>query len=127
MSDSIFGDVIFAYTRQDAINDGNFVEQNDMAKRAGFKFDVCVSANLYHSHIYTKTDKGLLDKEATDRKMMNTLTCLRTAISQMKGKDNMIFFKVPYMNVITDVWAVCEPKSQTDPTPAINIFLPEDN
>ena len=42
-----FGDVIYAYTRQDAINDGVLVDVTELAREAGFKIPVAITAALH--------------------------------------------------------------------------------
>ena len=39
--------IISVYTRQDAIDDGIFVDVSEMAKEAGIKYPVAITTNLY--------------------------------------------------------------------------------
>jgi len=47
MADSAFGEVIYAYTREQAIADGVLVDVSEMAKEAGFKFPVAITAAVH--------------------------------------------------------------------------------
>ena len=48
MSDKLpFGDVIYSYTRAQALEDGVLVDVSAMAKEAGFKYPVAVTAALW--------------------------------------------------------------------------------
>ncbi|WP_419783510.1 DUF6573 family protein [Maridesulfovibrio sp.] len=43
--------VIFSYTRKQAIEDGNLIDVTEQAKETGFKVPVAVSLNLYERYI----------------------------------------------------------------------------
>jgi len=43
MSDDLFGDVIYAYTRAQALEDGVLVDAGEAAKEAGFKWPVALT------------------------------------------------------------------------------------
>lgn len=47
VSDTIFGDVIYAYTRAQAIEDGVLVDVTEMAREAGFRFPVAMTATVW--------------------------------------------------------------------------------
>ena len=46
-NENMFGDVIYAYTRAQAIADGVLVDVSDTAKEAGFKFPVSLTQAVY--------------------------------------------------------------------------------
>lgn len=46
-----FGEVIHAYTRAQAIEDGVLVDVSHMACRMGFKFSVAITAAAYHVYV----------------------------------------------------------------------------
>ena len=48
--DSMFN-LIFSYTRKQAIEDGNLIDVTEQAKETGFKVPVAVSLNLYERYI----------------------------------------------------------------------------
>ena len=44
-------DVIYAYTRAQAIEDGVLIDVSEMAKEAGFKFPVAVTSSVWNGYI----------------------------------------------------------------------------
>jgi len=110
-------EIIFAYTRNDAINDGIFIDITEMAKEAGFKIPVAITSNLYHSHIKTKTsdEKG---------RLWDVLNVLK--FHAKSSHESLIQFQVKLGRSNVKIWAVVEAQSPTDPSPAINLLLPED-
>ena len=49
-------EVIFAYTRQQALADGVLVDASDLAREAGFVFPVALTETLYHAFIVPALD-----------------------------------------------------------------------
>ena len=45
--DSVFGDVIYSYTRQQAIEDGVLIDVTEQAKEAGFKWPFAMTAEVW--------------------------------------------------------------------------------
>jgi hypothetical protein len=120
MNDS---DIIFAYTRQDAINDGVFIEVDEnLVKEAGINFPVAVTSNLYHKYINPKTMPTGQDEQG---RLWDVLWMFRNS-AKNAGQSNYLSFKVYFSRKLIELHAVCEPRSQNDPRPAINIMLPED-
>ena len=114
-------DVIYAYTRQDAINDGTFIDVSETAKEAGVKIPVAVTGSLYHKHINPDPMPAGQDKDGRLLDLMNML------VFHAKGsRDSFLKFNVKFGRSVVEVWAVVEPQSPADPSPAINIMLPSD-
>jgi hypothetical protein len=57
--DSLFGPVIYSYTRAQALADGVLVDVTEMAKEAGFKLPVAITTALHNRLTPTKADQGL--------------------------------------------------------------------
>jgi len=121
-NENIFGDVIYAYTREDAINDNTLLEVNDTAREAGIKFPVAITKNLYHKYINPKTMPTGQDEKG---RLWDLLSMFRFNVKNSEGSK--LYYKVKFSGKLIDVIASVEPKSMTDPNPAITICLPEDN
>ena len=67
-TDSFFGEVIHAYTRQQAIADGVLVDVTKVAREAGFSIPVAMTHSVYEDCVaWTEADndrKGTLQDEA---------------------------------------------------------------
>ena len=48
---SPFGNVIFSYTRQDALNDGVLVDCSEMAREAGIKYPVALTYAVWDRYV----------------------------------------------------------------------------
>ena len=116
-------DIISCYTRADAIADGVFIDVTDLAKQVGFIVPVAITSNLYHSHIKQE------EEQATEYKTRVFLMLMYRAIQEGKNQvDNRLSAYICFKdNEDTEVQAVMEATSPEDPSPAMNIMLPEDN
>lgn len=116
-------DYVFVYTRQQAIEDGIFVDVSEVAQRNGFNIPVALTTNLFHQHI-----KGESDQD-TDNRLNVFLRIMHENIRTHKDKttDTLLTTKVYFDDKTpTDVWVAIEGQSPSDPSPALNIMLPED-
>lgn len=113
---------ISIYTRQQAIKDGIFVDVSQVAKEWGFKIPVAVTSNLFHTHIKKE------DETETGKRLSAFLGVLRMKIHESKEQGNMLCTKIAFLGTEEpiDIWAVVEGQSPTDPSPAMNVMLPED-
>lgn len=119
MNDS---NIVSVYTRQQAIEDGIFVDVTLTARSWGFRIPVAITTNLFNTHIKADTE----DKTST--RLNAFLGVLRMKITESKQDDNMLCTKIAFYNSdeMVDVWAVVEGQSPDDPSPAMNVMLPED-
>lgn len=115
-------DYISVYTRQNAIDDGIFIDVTEVAKRWGFKIPVAITANLFNTHIKRNTEAE------TNKRLLVFLGVLRMKINESKEEGSMLCTQIAFLGSedLTDVWAVVEPQSPDDPSPAMNVMLPED-
>jgi len=131
MSDTmtdIFGPVISKYTTQDGIDDGLFIDVSEMAREAGLKFKVVVHTNLYHTHV-VPSDEAKEYGQSVDGRLWDVLFMLRMAAGKATGsfiKYEVAFSDGPNKHRVEEFFAGCGPLSDTDPTPVITVYLPED-
>ncbi|MFZ2632713.1 MAG: DUF6573 family protein [Desulfosalsimonadaceae bacterium] len=125
----IFGEVIYAYTRKQAIEDGYQVlltgEYAKLALRAGWKYPVYLTSGIW----------DLVEKAVASENHCNDLTGVLWDILSMArfgldiAQDSQIFTVI-----ITgcgrkrqhQFYLQIGPTDMDDPTPAITIMLPED-
>lgn len=46
-NDDIFGEIIYSYTRENAIEDGVLIDVTERAKEAGFRYNTCVTSAVW--------------------------------------------------------------------------------
>jgi hypothetical protein len=114
-------DPIFTYTRQQAIEDGIFIDVTEVANQLGFRIPIALTTDLFHTYIQKENDVE------TQKCLARFLTNLYSEIKHSKEKGNLLCAKIYFDDKTpTDVWAVVEAQSPDDPSPAMNVLLPED-
>ena len=116
-------EIVYTYTRQQAIDDGMFVDVSETAKEAGIKIPVAVTSNLWHTHIVPNDEERQNGQDEQGR-LWDVLTMFVHAAR--RTKDNFVEFEVLFSGIKIKIWGVIEAQSPTDPSPAINLLLPED-
>lgn len=116
-------DIISIYTRQNAIDDGIFVDVTEVAKKHHFTVPVAITTNLFNTYIKKDTEQ-------------ETNRCLHIFLSNTfidichhpsRDKESLLSIKSYFDDKTpTEIWVAIEPQSPTDPSLAINLLLPED-
>ena len=122
-------EVIFAYTRQQALADGVLVDASALAKEAGFRWPVALTERLYHSYVVPELDLVAEGQSITGR-LWDVLNVLRFAIAKARDTDCICFSVLFLMSanaapVPIDLKAVCGPGDDGEPVLSI-MMLEED-
>ena len=124
---NIFEDaeVISAYTWDEAIADGQFIEVTETAKEAGITIPTAVTASVYHRYVACNP---MPDGSDLKGRLWDTVWTFSRAA---KGKKtSMIEFVVAYWDGIRNkdvtLWATLGARGPNDSSPIITIMLPED-
>ena len=104
--------VIFSYTRAQAIADGVLVDASELAKEAGFRFPVAVTAGVWAECV--AVPDGVAGQDETGR-LWDVLNVLRFAIQRGRRYKDHCDARVPrLLDVLNKArYAVERPKSQT--------------
>jgi len=116
-------DYVFVYTRQQAIDDGVFIDVSETAKEAGIRYPVAITSNLYNTWI-KPTKRQIARGQSEQGRLWDVFTMFRFAAKN--AKDSFMEFSVRFGRKRVKIWAVVEAQSPDDPSPAINVMLPED-
>ena len=122
-------EVIFSYSRADALADGVLVDVSDFAREAGFKLPVAVSDTLYHGYLTPPLELAK-EGQSLDGRLWDTLSVLRYAIKSASATDRLSFTVLfaqasDATPVSVDLLAVCGPGDSGEPV--ITIMLPSDD
>jgi len=126
-------DVIYSYTREDAIDDGILIPvdtiSENLAKQAGFSIPVLVSHSLYEKHLKPTETLEKMGQDIIGR-TWDVLNVARYTATQSKDSDRMefvvSFLAVNNSNYDVKLIASIDVMSKNN-QPAIHIFLPEDD
>ena len=82
MEDDLFGEVIYSYTRKQALEDGVLVDVSELAKEAGFRYPVAVTARVWHEWITPPEQAIGQDQKG---RLWDLLNVLRFEAKKAKG------------------------------------------
>ena len=127
--EDLFGPVIYAYTRAQAIEDGALVDVSETAREAGFRWPVAVTAGVWHTWI---APEPMPTGQDVAGRLWDVLSLLRFAAP---GGGDRIAFRVGFFMAtktgrprmrIAQLVAVVSGEGP-DGGPCITIMLPDED
>lgn len=124
-----FGDIVYSYTRTQAVADGNQIEVTKTAREAGIKFPVFLTRNVFEACV--TIPPGVAGQDETGR-LFDVVWMLRFAILRSLAGCNRLPFALYVLNdnrkpKLVKLIAVCGPLDMNDPRPAITVMMPDEN
>jgi len=128
-NESPFGEVIFAYTRAQAIADGYQIEVTTTAQAAGIKFPMFLTRAVFDAYVAVR--EGVIGQDEAGR-LWDIVWMARFAILRARpGVDRIpVALYVRNDNVrpkLVKLIATCGPLDIDDPQPAITVMLPDED
>ncbi len=124
-----FGELIFSYSRAQAIADGVLVDVSDTAKEAGFTMPVALTRAVWDS--YVEVPKGVVAQDKAGR-LWDILWMCRNAIGRAQSDGPELLFQLHVRNSnrrgtppLVTLKAVCGPGDNA--SPVITIMLPDED
>ncbi len=94
-AESIFGDVIYTYTRAQAIEDGVLVDAGSMAQEAGFKWPVALTSAVWEDCVaWTDDDSRKKPFQDQSGRLWDVLYMASHAIRTSKDSGDRIMFQL---------------------------------
>lgn len=126
---SPFGEIIYAYTRKQAVADGFQVEVSKIASEAGIRFPVFLTRTVFES--FVAVPEGVEGQDEAGR-LWDVLTMLRFATRKAAHGHSRLPFALYVRNdnrkpKLVKLVAHCGALDMDDPQSAITILLPEEN
>lgn len=126
---NLFGNVIYSYTRAQAVADGFQVDVRDVAKEAGIRFPVFLTRTVFDA--YVAVPEGVTGQDEAGR-LWDVLWMLTFAIRKAsQGQDRMPFaLYVRNDNrrpKLVKLIASCGALDMDDPQPAITVMMPDED
>jgi hypothetical protein len=128
-NESPFGEVIYAYTRKQAIADGVQIDVTKTAQEAGIKFPVFLTRGVFET--YVAVQEGVTGQDEAGR-LWDVVWMLRFGIIRARpGVQRIpVAFYVRNDNRaprLVKLIATCGPLDIDDPQPAITITMPDED
>ena len=127
--DSPFGEVIYSYTRKQAVADGFQVEVTETAKEAGISFPVFLTRTVFDS--FVTVPPGVAAQDEAGR-LWDIVWMLRFAIQRSRAGAERLPFALYVRNdnrapKLVKLIATCGPRDMDDPRPAITVMMPDED
>ncbi|MDH7510407.1 MAG: hypothetical protein QHH04_05125 [Methanolinea sp.] len=128
-------DIIFAYTRADALRDGVLVElPGDLCKNAGIVVSVAVTRAIWDEYISPEYLSELADQDVPGR--IWDLLWMFSCAARQSRQTSIVFFKIEFAildnanrarssRTLATFKAICGPGDEGEPV--ITIMLPEED
>lgn len=88
----IFGDVIFSYTREQAIADGELIDVTETAKQSGFTIPVAVTRAVWEETIaWTSNNSAKQTHQDQSGRLSDVMWMLYLACRRSKGETCLVF------------------------------------
>jgi len=128
--EDLFGEVIYSYTRKQAIEDGVLIDVSEMAIEAGIKYPVAVTSTVYYDYV-VPDDKLTVHGQSVEGRLWDVLWMFR--INAQKNPSDIVIFSVLFVMpsgndsqlVTVRLKAVCGPGDIGEPV--ITIMKPEED
>ena len=124
----MFGELIYSYTRTQALSDGILIDVSETAKEAGFKFPVAVTSTLWQAYI-EPSDALQQQGQSTEGRLWDLLFMLHH--SARNTHSDLIIFTCLFQMAPTDPVIPKKIKAHIGPgdttAPVLTIMLPEED
>jgi hypothetical protein len=126
---SPFGEVIYSYTRAQAIADGLQVDVSKTAREAGIRFPVFLTRAVFEAYVAVPPDVTGQDDAG---RLWDVVWLLRFAILRSPDRCDRLPFALYLRNdnhraKLVKLVATCGPLDVNDPRPAITVLLPDED
>jgi hypothetical protein len=127
--DSPFGNVIYAYTRKQAIADGVQVDISSAAKEAGIRFPVFITRTAFDAYVTVPPNVSGQDEAG---RRWDVVWMLRFAIRKAVQGQSRLPFALYVRNDnraprLVKLVAMCGPLDMDAPEPAITVMMPDED
>ena len=126
-----FGDVIYAYTRKQAIEDGVLVDVSETAKEAGFKFPVALTRAVWEDCVaWTPEDTKRQTHQDEAGRLWDVVWMLSLAAKRGGQEIRFSLYRVPrggrgHKARLVTLKALCGPGDNAEPV--ITVMQPDED
>jgi hypothetical protein len=121
--------IIYAYTRKQAIEDGEQVDVSTTAAEAGIRFPVFLTRRVFDAYVAVPPNVTGQDEAG---RLWNIVSMLRFAFKRFCNGGNRIVYELYVRNDnrrprLVKLVASCGALDMDDPQPAITVMLPDED
>lgn len=122
-------EIIYAYTRKQAVENGEQVDVSATAAEAGIRFPVFLTRRVFDKYITVPEGVSFQDEAG---RLWDIVSMLRFAIKRLNAGGDRIAFSLYVRNDnrrprLVQLVAICGPLDIDDPQPAITIMMPDED
>jgi hypothetical protein len=122
-------DIIYAYTRKQAIEDGEQVDVSTTAAEAGIRFPVFLTRRVFDAYVTVPPNVTCQDETG---RLWDIVSMLSFAIRSSRDGSDRIAYSLYVRNDnrrprIVKLVAACGPLDMDDPKPAITVMLQDED
>ena len=120
-------EVLYAYTRKQALADGVQVDVSEVAREAGLRFPVYLTRAVWEN--YVRVPDGVRCQDEKGR-LWDIVWMLRCAARRTSGPQMRFQLHVRNRDrtpPLVTLKAVCGPRDIDDPAPAITVLMPDED
>ena len=126
---SLFGEIIYSYTRKQAIADGVQVDVSSAAKEAGIRFPVFITRTAFDAYVTVPPNVSGQDEAG---RLWDVVWMLRFAIRKAAQGQDRLPFALYVRNDhraarLVKLIATCGALDMDDPQPAITVMMPDED
>jgi hypothetical protein len=126
---SPFGEIIYSYTRKQAIADGVQVDVSSTAKEAGIRFPVFITRTAFDAYVTVPPNVSGQDEAG---RLWDVVWMLRFAIRKAAAGQDRLPFALYVRNDnraprLVKLIATCGALDIDDPQPAITVMMPDED
>lgn len=123
---ALFGEVVYSYTRSQAVADGFQVEVSKVAAEAGIRFPVFLTRAVYDAYVAVPPEVTAQDEAG---RLWDVLWMLACAMRKARPGQDRLSYSLYVRNdnrapKLVNLLATCGPLDIDEPKPAITISLP---
>ncbi|MGB7769434.1 MAG: DUF6573 family protein [Verrucomicrobiia bacterium] len=128
-NESPFGEIIFSYTRKQAITDGVQVDVSTVAAEAGIRFPVFLTRSVFDAYVTVPPNVSGQDEAG---RLWDVVWMLRFAIRKAAQGHSRLPFALYVRNDnraprLVKLIATCGAFDMDDSQPAITVMLPDED
>jgi hypothetical protein len=128
-NESPFGEVIYAYTRKQAVADGVQVDVSSVASEAGIRFPVFLTRTVFDAYVAVPPNSPHQDEAG---RLWDIVWMLHFAIRKSAHGQSRLPFALYVRNDdgaprLVKLIAMCGAFDVDDPKPAITVMLPDED